>query len=425
MNIWQKRMISGLLALCLIAAFLPAMAVKAEAKETVKFSEMLARAEAMVNYEWTPKRNIKVWHDNQYNGKDYFLAGQTVKGMPFTLFTDEFGGAYGLVTFEEYKQLEAGSGNYTASGYCGSTENKWRSGPRFGSCCASFVREVFGGSFMKAGKKKYICVPEYEYSPYTKVYKNVKPRDLKPGDALYNDSYSHIVWVAGVSGSKLVIYEQTYPVARRLEIDLNNPNNIKNGYLYHMDKVYKNVARNTELVMDTVTGANPADYYYLPVQWAAENGILNAASGTFSPNKVTTRAEVVEALWKLAGKPNPRSTKNPFTDVKAGADYYSAVLWAVENGITTGTSATKFNPGGECTRGQVVTFLWRTAGKPEPTSSKNPFTDVTQTDYFYKAVLWAVENGITTGTTATKFDPSAKCTNAQTVTFLYRSIRIV
>lgn len=422
MNTWWKRMISGLLALCLIAAFLPAMVVKAEAKETVKFSEMLARAEAMVNYEWTPKRNIKVWNDNQYEGKDYFLAGQTVKGMPFTLFTDEFGGAYGLVTFEEYKQLEAGSGNYTASGYCGSTENKWRSGPRFGSCCASFVREVFGGSFMKAGKKRYVCVTDYVWSDLTTVYKNVKARDLKPGDALYNDSYSHIVWVAGVSGSKLVIYEQTYPVARRLEINLNDPDNTKNGYLYHLGKVYKTVARNTELVMDNAGGANPADYYYLPVQWAVENKIVN---GSFSVSEVSSRAEVVEALWKLAGKPNPRSTKNPFTDVRSDASYYTAVLWAAENGITAGTSATKFSPSGECTRGQVVTFLWRAAGKPEPTSSRNPFTDVNKSDYFYKAVLWAVENGITSGTTATKFDPSAKCINAQTVTFLYRTISIV
>ena len=423
MNTWWKRMISGLLAICLIAAFLPAMAVKAEAKETVKFSEMLARAEAMVNYEWTPKRNIKVWHDNQYEGKDYFLAGQTVKGMPFTLFTDEFGGAYGLVTFEEYKQLEAGSGNYTASGYCGSTKNQWRSGPRFGSCCASFVREVFGGSFMKAGKRSYICVPEYEYSPYTKVYKNVKARDLQPGDALYNDSYSHIVWVAGVSGSKLVIYEQTYPVARRLEIDLNDPDNVENGYLYHMDKIYKNVARNKELVMDTVAGVNPAEYYYMPVQWAAENRIVDASS--FSPNQNITRAEVVEVLWKLNGKPSPKSTKNPFSDVSSGDSYYTAVLWAVEKGITNGTSATKFTPSGECTRGQVLTFLWRTAGKPEPTSNRNPFTDVTKSDYYYKPVLWAVENGITTGATATKFDPSSNCTWAQTVTFLYRTISIV
>ena len=111
---------------------------------------------------------------------------------------------------------------------------------------------------------------------------------------------------------------------------------------------------------------------------------------------------------------------NPFTDVEKGAYYYDAVLWAAENGITTGATATTFSPDSTCTRGQLVTFIWRAAGSPEPTATVNPFTDVAASDYYYKAVLWAYENGITKGTTDTTFSPDAPVTRGQTVTFLYR-----
>ena len=112
---------------------------------------------------------------------------------------------------------------------------------------------------------------------------------------------------------------------------------------------------------------------------------------------------------------------NPFTDVPADAYYHDAVLWALEKGITTGTSATTFSPETTCTRGQVVTFLWRAKGCPEPTTTENPFTDIKQGDYFYKPVLWAVENGITNGMTATTFGPGETCTSAHVVTFLWRA----
>ena len=113
---------------------------------------------------------------------------------------------------------------------------------------------------------------------------------------------------------------------------------------------------------------------------------------------------------------------NPFTDVADTDYYYDAVLWAAENGVTTGTSATTFGPGDTCTRGQVVTFLWRAAGQPEPSGSANPFSDVKESDYFYKAVLWAVEKGITTGATADSFAPKNTCSSAHIITFLYRAV---
>ena len=164
-----------------------------------------------------------------------------------------------------------------------------------------------------------------------------------------------------------------------------------------------------------------SQYYFDPVYWAVEKEITTGATPTtFNPGAGCTRAQVVTFLWRAAGKPEPTKAVNPFNDVQSDAYYYKAVLWAVEKGITTGTSATTFRPDQTCTRGQIVTFLWRYNDQPEPTKTGNPFTDVPASQYYYKAVLWAVEKGITKGTSETKFSPDSTCTRAQIVTFLYR-----
>ena len=160
-----------------------------------------------------------------------------------------------------------------------------------------------------------------------------------------------------------------------------------------------------------------------PIDWAVSNEITNGTSAsTFSPEEGCTRAQVVTFLWRAAGQPDPVSSENPFSDVREGAYYYNAVLWAVEKGITNGTSGTTFSPDDTCTRAQIVTFLWRYEGEPAPTSIDNPFTDVKTSAYFGNAVLWAVENGITNGTSNTTFSPDDTCTRAQVVTFLYRNV---
>ena len=166
-----------------------------------------------------------------------------------------------------------------------------------------------------------------------------------------------------------------------------------------------------------------ADYYYTPVLWALSNNITTGTSATtFGPEKTCTRGQVVTFLWRACGSPEPATTENPFTDVSPNAYYYKAVLWAVETGITTGTGKGKFSPDKGCTRGQVATFLWRAHGEPVPTSNENPFSDVSGSDYYYNAVLWAVEEGITTGTGKGKFSPDNSCTRGQIATFLYRAI---
>ena len=167
----------------------------------------------------------------------------------------------------------------------------------------------------------------------------------------------------------------------------------------------------------------PADAYYAEaVRWAVSQGITAGTTATtFSPNNPCTRAQAVTFLWRAAGSPAPKSTVNPFVDMKPGAYYYDAVLWAVENGITKGTTDTTFSPNATCSRAQIVTFLWRSQKSPAA-GTVNPFTDVAAGTYYNNAVLWAVENSITGGTTATTFSPNKNCTRAQIVTFLYRNV---
>ena len=163
-------------------------------------------------------------------------------------------------------------------------------------------------------------------------------------------------------------------------------------------------------------------YYEEAVGWAVEKGITKGTSdSTFTPDGVCTRAQAVTFLWRAAGSPAAKASALPFADVKAGSYYYKAVLWAVENKITSGMSDTLFAPDATCSRSQIVTFLYRMQNSPE-SKAENPFTDVKADAYYANAVLWAVENGVTTGASATTFDPAGDCTRGQIVTFLYRCL---
>ena len=172
----------------------------------------------------------------------------------------------------------------------------------------------------------------------------------------------------------------------------------------------------TGVFVDVATGS----YYEDAVDWAVENGITKGTDDThFSPDGICTRAQAVTFLWRTAGSPKPETRTMPFTDVPVGSYYYDAVLWAVENGITKGTSDTTFSPNMTCSRAQIVAFLWRSEKSPAA-GTANPFADVKSTAYYADAVLWAVKENITKGTTNTTFSPDADCTRAQIVTFLWR-----
>ena len=168
--------------------------------------------------------------------------------------------------------------------------------------------------------------------------------------------------------------------------------------------------------VDVATGS----YYEDAVDWAVENGITQGTDDThFAPDGICTRAQAVAFLWRAAGSPKPETHTMPFADVPAGSYYYDAVLWAVENGIAKGTSDTTFSPNMTCTRAQIVAFLWRSEKSPAA-GTANPFADVKSAAYYADAVLWAVKEDITKGTTSTAFSPNTDCTRAQIVTFLWR-----
>jgi len=172
----------------------------------------------------------------------------------------------------------------------------------------------------------------------------------------------------------------------------------------------------TGVFVDVATGS----YYEDAVDWAVGNGITQGTDAThFSPDGICTRAQAVTFLWRAAGSPKPETRTMPFTDIPAGSYYYDAVLWAVENGITKGTSDTTFSPNMTCTRAQIVAFLWRSEKSPAA-GSRNLFADVKSSAYYADAVLWAAKEDITKGTTNTTFSPNTDCTRSQIVTFLWR-----
>lgn len=225
---------------------------------------------------------------------------------------------------------------------------------------------------------------------------------------------------------------------------------IKNVYYAGTEAQWNNVTvgKKNDLITNTpircgvsvypFTDVDPAGRhapFAVAIQWAANEGITTGyGDGIFKPNAECSRAQVVTFLWRAAGSPAPKSEDNPFVDVSAKQDngndnpYYTAILWANENGITNGVDATHFAPSKTCTRAQVVTFLWRAEGQPEPASAVNPFVDVFakqdngNDNPFYVAILWAVGEGITNGTDKTHFSPNNTCTRAQVVTFIYRDI---
>lgn len=193
--------------------------------------------------------------------------------------------------------------------------------------------------------------------------------------------------------------------------------------LYVGDKVSTSklkIAYRDPLFKDVRDPSNP---YYKAIYWAAGKGITKGYSdGTFGINKSCTRGEAVMFIWRMAGKPAPKSaSKSPFKDVPTSHTFYKAILWASQKGVTTGYSDKTFRPGNTCTRGQIMTFIWRYKGKPAPKAvSKSPFSDVPKTHTYYKAILWGSQKGVTKGMGDGTFGINTNCSRGQIVTFLYR-----
>ena len=240
--------------------------------------------------------------------------------------------------------------------------------------------------------------------------------------------YSITIWGTdrGTMDVSYTAYSSTGRVLKQQRYD-NLP--LTNGCLYE-SSIKPSSSTSVDFTLDgdapennfRFTDVPESAYFYEPVLWAVENGITSGTSATkFSPYKGCTRGQVVTFLWRAAGCPEPENSYNPFSDVPSNAYYHDAVLWAAEEGITTGTSRTRFEPNATVTRAQTVTFLWRWAGSPEP-GSAGSFRDVPRSAYYADAVAWAVEYGITNGTAPGLFSPAQTCTRAQIVTFLYRDL---
>ena len=204
-------------------------------------------------------------------------------------------------------------------------------------------------------------------------------------------------------------------------LSLNDQGNGKYTFTMPSGKVNVDAAFSKIETAISFRDVKQSDYYYDAVKWAVEKGITDGISAeTFSPHTSCTRAQTVTFLWRAAGSPEPTGTVNPFSDLSPNAYYYKAVLWAVENGITQGTSTDTFSPDATVTRGQTVTFLHRAAGTPSH-GGNAAFLDISDNDCYFAAVAWAAQNGITSGTGNGKFAPNAVCTRAQIVTLLYRA----
>lgn len=251
--------------------------------ESEVLEQMLGRAEAIVNYEWTPTQRIAVWNENSYNGKMYFEAGETVVGMPYTLFSWELN-VDSLLSLEQFKDKV--SENYSTTAYCNSVEAT-RTGPVFGSCCATFVSEVFGGDFMNGANPRYDGVGGIQNSPYGITYSNVLLSEIRPGDAVSNTTGSHIIWVGDISDTTITIYEQTPPVARKVEISKSSVDS--SGYLTYNEGIYNIVTRSRALA-ETGEDYEASNKYSVPIKaYTINTGktlVYSSVEGNVKANKI-------------------------------------------------------------------------------------------------------------------------------------------
>ena len=232
---------------------------------------------------------------------------------------------------------------------------------------------------------------------------------------------------------QLVKYDDLYSEAGAWTYEYDeNGNNIRRSYgsgdrTAVMEYEYAPIPTPAPAPTNPFTDVAESAYYYEPVLWAVNHDpqiTKGMSETTFSPEAECTRGQIVTFLWRAMGEPEPTSTVNDFVDVKPDDYFCKAVLWAAEKGITNGVDATHFGPNKSCTRAQAVTFLWRAENKPAAKTQQSDFTDVQNASaYYYTPVLWAVENGITNGTSATTFSPDATCKRGQIVTFLYRDLK--
>lgn len=353
--------------------------------------------EIIIPYDMTGKSNITVYRNHSGSA----TAFTQLSALPGSGAAD---GTYYLDTANHLIYVYTQMFSTYAIGY--NTQSGGGSGSG-GSSSGGGSSSSSGGS--SSGNSSSISTPSAKNGTVS-----VSPKSASKGTT---------VTVTVTPDKGYVLETLTVTDASGKKLDLKNLGSGKYSFTMPASKVeVKATFMEDNTMLNYFVDVPASAYYYDAVLWAAEQGITGGTDAThFSPDGVCTRAQAVTFLWRAAGSPAPSATAMPFTDVAADSYYYNAVLWAMENGITAGTSSTTFSPDLKCSRAHIMTFLWRSEKSPAA-GSVNPFTDVSADAYYADAVLWAVKESVTNGTSSATFSPDADCTRAQIVTFIWRTL---
>ena len=364
----------------------------ASATTTTEITTTANMMEIIIPYDMTGKNNITVYR--YHDGVTKAFAENTTKAD----------GTFYLDTVNHLIYVYTQQFSTYAIGY--NTQSGGGSGSG-GSSSGGGSSSSSGGS--SSGNSSTISTPSAKNGTVS-----VSPKSASKGTT---------VTVTVTPDKGYVLETLTVTDASGKKLDLKNLGSGKYSFTMPESKVeVKATFMEDNTMLNYFVDVPASAYYYDAVLWAAEQGITGGTDAThFSPDGVCTRAQAVTFLWRAAGSPAPSATAMPFTDVAADSYYYNAVLWAMENGITVGTSSTTFSPDLNCSRAQIMTFLWRSEKSPAA-GSVNPFTDVSADAYYADAVLWAVKESVTNGTSSATFSPDADCTRAQIVTFIWRTL---
>lgn len=445
----MRKRLALILAAVLLLAALPTGGARATEPEdalpktrgavrTGAFQKMHDRAEEIVNYEWIPSSRIDVWNENPYNGKMYFEAGEVVRGVPYTLFARELG-VRSMVTLQQYKTVA--DKNYSVTHFCKAVW-EMRTGPAYGSCCATFVCEILGEDFLlNDGSALYSSVGPLARDGHM-ASRRVRANEILPGDVLYDKDWSHIVWVGSVTEKTVTVYEQTPPITQATTIPLSNVT--EDGYLIIRSHVYDFASRSYSLEH---SGAHAPVFDAAREPTCTEDGLTagshcaicgrNIVLQLSIPARGHEREYIVEETpctdeedgWivyhcAVCGEdervciPSPNCAAQQFTDTPIGAWYHDCVDFVKNRGYMKGVSETSFAPDATMSRAMLVTVLWRYAGEPD--SGSTDFTDVPDGQWYTDAVAWAAERGVVNGVGDGKFDPNGAITRAQFATILRR-----
>ena len=433
----MRKICTFLLAVVLLFTLLPDMTVQA-APAAGAYEEMLARAEEIVNYPWVAGCRFSTWNGSLYNGRDYFEEGEVVIGMPYTLFSFELG-LRSLVSLPQYTYV-AGD-NYSTTFFCNSV-GEMRTGPIYGSCCATFLSEVLGGVFMYGDTPAYGGVASL-VSNYTVSNRTVTADEILPGDALYDASMEHIIWVGSISDRTITIYEQTPPVARKRLVSKSSVT--AEGYLVYNGRIYTRAARSRSLehsgdhvpITDaaiaatcTTDGFTAGSHCALCGQVLEMQKYLPAFGHDYKLAEAVSCTDTRDGYYKyqcancggcqMQYLPSPNCASNTFQDVPFSAWYHENIDFIVQRGYMNGTGAATFEPEATMSRAMLVTVLWRYEGSPE--GYESGFADVNEEEgsWYCQAVAWAAENGIVNGMGEGLFEPNGTITREQLTVILYR-----